>query len=161
MTGVRAFVALGSNLGDPAQQIHRALEAISAIDSARLLRVSRLYRSPPWGPVAQPAFVNAVAELACVLEPAELLAELLAIEVTMGRERRERWGPRIIDLDLLWFGGRVVDTPTLSIPHPHLAERAFVLQPWADLDPGCVVPGRGSVGDLLREVDCAGLEPIP
>lgn len=161
MAEARAFVGLGSNLGDPAQQIHRALKAVAAIESVTLLRVSPRYRSPPWGPVAQPAFVNAVAELGCAVEPAELLAELLGIEVAMGRERRERWGPRIIDLDLLWFEGRVLDTPNLSIPHPHLAERAFVLRPWADLDPGCLVPGLGRVEDLLREVDCSGLEPIP
>ena len=161
MTGMQAFVGLGSHLADPARQIRVALEKISAIESVAGLRVSKLYRSPPWGPVAQPAFVNAVAGFSCALQPEELLAQLLAIEIAMGRERRERWGPRIIDLDLLWYDGRVLDTPTLNIPHPHLAERAFVLCPWAELDPDCLVPGHGRVGDLLRAVDCAGLEPIP
>ncbi|MGH8213525.1 MAG: 2-amino-4-hydroxy-6-hydroxymethyldihydropteridine diphosphokinase, partial [Rhodanobacteraceae bacterium] len=115
----------------------------------------RLYRSAPWGNIEQPEFVNAVAELDTSLEPRELLDALLAIERAAGRERKgERWGPRVLDLDLLLHGARVLDEPGLTLPHPHLHERAFVLLPLNDVASDLEVPGRGLVRELLG---CVGI----
>jgi len=157
----RAFVGLGSNLDDPHAQLGRAFIALDAISHTRLLRRSRLYRSEPWGLAAQPAFVNAVAELSTTLEPAALLEALLGIERAQGRLRGgERWGPRTLDLDLLVHGTRRLAEPGLVIPHPHLAERAFVLAPLAELDPDLVIPGHGRVAALLARIDRSGCEPV-
>jgi 2-amino-4-hydroxy-6-hydroxymethyldihydropteridine diphosphokinase len=109
----------------------------------------------------QPAFVNAVAELRVSLPPEALLDALLATERAMGRERRERWGPRRIDLDLLHVEGELRDTQTLQLPHPRLHERGFVLLPWAEIAPELEIPGRGRIGDLLRGVDHAGIQRLP
>lgn len=159
----RALVGLGSNLDDPERQVRRALDALDRIAQTRLLRHSRLFRSAPWGGVAQPAFVNAAAELATGLGPHELLAALLAIEREQGRVRDgARWGPRTLDLDLLTFDALHLDEPGLTLPHPHIAERAFVLVPLADLDADLAIAGVGRVRDLLARVDvgaCVPLEP--
>ena len=154
---MRAFVALGSNLGDPRAQVLRAFGELARLPETALVARSRLYRSEPWGNAAQPEFVNAVAELDTTLEPRELLDALLAIERAAGRERNEeRWGPRVLDLDLLLHDGRVLDEPGLSLPHPHLHRRAFVLLPLNDVASGLDVPGRGCVRALLERVDTAG-----
>lgn len=157
----RAFVGLGSNLGDPQAQLRRALHALRDLRASSLQRASGLYRTPPWGLVDQPPFINAVAELDTALAPPELLAELIAIERAAGRVRDgARWGPRVLDLDLLLHGDAVVATPGLTLPHPHLHERAFVLLPLAELDPALPVPGHGCVRDLLAHVDRAGCERL-
>jgi 2-amino-4-hydroxy-6-hydroxymethyldihydropteridine diphosphokinase len=159
---VAAYVGIGSNLDDPERQVRRAIEALASIPDTRLVRASRLFRTAPWGRADQPAFVNAAAELATALAPAALLEALLAIERAHGRHRDgTRWGPRTLDLDVLLYGDAVVDEPGLAIPHPHLAERAFVLLPLADLDPALRVPGRGRISELLRNVDAKGVEPLP
>lgn len=156
-----AYVGLGSNLDDPEQHIRDALAALGAIAQARLLRFSRLYRTPPWGIAEQPAFVNAVAELSTSLPPQGLLDALLAIEREQGRRRDGvRWGPRTLDLDLLLYGAVQSTTPGLTLPHPHIAERAFVLVPLADLDAELVIPGAGVVRDLLARVDTRECVPI-
>jgi 2-amino-4-hydroxy-6-hydroxymethyldihydropteridine diphosphokinase len=156
-----AFVGLGSNLDEPERQIRTALDAMSRLPQTRLARASRLYRTPPWGGIAQPGFFNAAAELSTRLAPRELLDALLAIERAQGRYRDgTRWGPRTIDLDILLFGDRRIDEVDLCIPHPHIAERAFVLLPLADLDPDLEVPGTGRVGELLRRVDTSGCTPL-
>jgi 2-amino-4-hydroxy-6-hydroxymethyldihydropteridine diphosphokinase len=160
--GVAAHVGIGSNLDDPERQVRRAIGALASIPETRFVRASRLFRTAPWGRADQPAFVNAAAELATRLAPRALLDALLAIERAQGRHRDgTRWGPRTLDLDVLLYGDAVIDEAGLAIPHPHLAERAFVLLPLADLDPALHVPGRGRISELVRGVDANGVEPLP
>jgi len=144
-----AYVGLGSNLGDREQAIRSAAEAIGAT------RLSALRETEPWGYEDQPLFLNAVAEIETELRPRELLEELLDVERRLGRVRGEgpRYGPRVIDLDLLLYGGETVSEPNLTVPHPHLHERRFVLEPLAELDADLVVPGLGRVSDLLAALD--------
>lgn len=153
---VAAFVALGSNLGDPRVRVEEGFAALAALPHSTLRARSRLYRTPPWGIVDQPDFVNAAAWLDTSLEPRALLAALLAIEVRAGRVRGVRNGPRTLDLDLLVYGDRVVTGTDLVVPHPRLHERAFVLLPLADIAPDLDVPGQGRVADLLARLDTGG-----
>jgi len=158
---VPAYVALGGNLDDPRARVERALSALGTLPDTRLVLRSSLYRSRPLGPVAQPDFINAAAGLLTRLDPAALLVELKALEVRLGRERPVvRWGPRRIDLDLLVHGPARIAQPGLEVPHPGIAERAFVLAPLAEFAPDLVVPGRGRVLDLLARVDSADLERL-
>ena len=144
----RAYVGLGSNLGDREATIRAALAALPGV-----VAVSTLRETEPVGVTEQPAFLNGAAAVETELTPRELLETLLAIERALGRERRERWGPRTIDLDLLLYGAETVDEPGLMVPHPHLHERRFALEPLAELDPELELPGRGRIGDLLAELD--------
>ena len=158
---VPAYVALGSNLDDPVAQVARAMDALGELPDTRRVLRSSLYRSRPFGPVEQPDFVNAVAGLLTALEPARLLQCLQATEARLGRERPVvRWGPRRIDLDLLVHGGTRIAQPDLTVPHPGIAERAFVLVPLAEIAPDLLVPGAGSVRDLLARVDSSGVERL-
>ncbi|MBV8079169.1 MAG: 2-amino-4-hydroxy-6-hydroxymethyldihydropteridine diphosphokinase [Actinobacteria bacterium] len=143
----RAFVGLGSNLGDREAAIR---EAASRLDAVRL---STIRETEPWGNPDQPSFLNAVAELDTGLTPIELLGRMLAVELSLGRMRDgTKWGPRTIDLDLLLYGDRQVDQDGLTVPHPHLHERLFVLEPLAELDPALEVPGKGPVSALLARL---------
>lgn len=154
-----AYIGIGSNLDDPQRQVRSAIDALARLPDSRFLRASRLFRTPPWGRTDQPAFVNAAAAVSTRLAPRALLDALLAIERAHGRHRdATRWGPRVLDLDILLYGDTSIAEPGLEIPHPHLAERAFVLLPLADLDPGLTVPGRGRVSELLQHVDTRGCE---
>ena len=156
-----AFVALGSNLDDPRTQVTRAFAALAEIPATTVTARSRLYRSAPWGVTAQPEFVNAVAGLETQLGPRALLQALLAIERAAGRERGgERWGPRVLDLDLLVHGETALDEAGLHLPHPHLHERAFVLMPLAEIAPGLDIHGRGRVAELLACADVRGCTPL-
>ena len=158
---VPAYVALGSNLDDPRGQVERAIAELSGLPGARLVARSSLYRTRPFGPVAQPDFVNAVAGMLTTLEPTELLAGLQAIEQRLGRDRTVvRWGPRRIDLDLLVHGGASSAGPGLQLPHPGIAERAFVLVPLAEIAPELEVPGVGRVRELLTRLDSASVERL-
>ena len=157
---VRACVGLGGNVGDAAATLRAALPALDALPGTRLLRASRLYRTPAWGVIDQPDFVNAVALLETTLAPRALLDGLLAIERGFGRERRERWGPRTLDLDVLRYGDTALDQPGLRVRHPHLHARAFVLLPLAEVAPDAVVPGHGPVAGLLAQVDAARCVPL-
>lgn len=157
---VAAFVALGSNLGDPQSRVKQGFAALGALPRSTLRARSRLYRTPPWGIIDQPDFVNAAACVETALEPRELLDALLAIETRAGRVRGVRNGPRTLDLDLLLYGDRVIATPDLTVPHPRLHERAFVLLPLADIAPNLDVPGHGRVIDLLARVDAGGCVPL-
>lgn len=151
---MRAYVGLGSNLAVPARQVAAALHRLANWPGVRGLRASRLYRTQPWGRFDQPDFVNAVAEIAYGGSPYALLTGLLAIEREAGRVRGEaRWGPRSLDLDLLVFGGSRIDVPGLSVPHPRLAERAFVLLPLLELAPALRIPGVGVVAELACAID--------
>ncbi|TAN05123.1 MAG: 2-amino-4-hydroxy-6-hydroxymethyldihydropteridine diphosphokinase [Rhodanobacteraceae bacterium] len=151
-----AYVALGSNLDDPRAQVERGFAALAALPRTRLRARSHLYRTPPWGVLEQPDFINAAAWLATELPARGLLRALLALEVRAGRVRGRRNGPRVLDLDLLVYGDAVVDEPGLVLPHPRLHARAFVLLPLADVAPGLVVPGQGCVAGLLARVDAEG-----
>jgi 2-amino-4-hydroxy-6-hydroxymethyldihydropteridine diphosphokinase len=143
-----AYVGLGANLGDREGTIRAAVAQLPGV-----VAVSHLRETDPVGLTDQPRFLNGVAELETELAPRELLDVLLAVERRLGRERRERWGPRTIDLDLLLYGDEVIDEDGLTVPHPRLHERPFVLEPLADLAPKLVVPGRGGVEELLAELD--------
>ena len=136
----------------------RAFTALAGLRGSRLVARSSLYRTSPFGPVAQPDFVNAVAGMLTTLDAAAMLAELKALEERLGRERPVvRWGPRRIDLDLLVHGTTRIDEPQLQVPHPGLAERAFVLAPLAEVAPDLDVPGVGRVRTLAARIDTAGL----
>lgn len=146
----RIFIGLGSNQLGPTQQIAAALERLRLLPDIQLVSCSSLYLSEPWGYTEQAEFINAVAELHSFMEPPALFAQMQQLEVAAGRGAGERWGPRVLDLDLLAWGERRLDEPDLCIPHPRLAQRRFVLQPWAEIAPDYVVPGMGRVGDLLQ-----------
>jgi 2-amino-4-hydroxy-6-hydroxymethyldihydropteridine diphosphokinase len=147
---VRAYIGLGSNLGDREATIRRALELLDADEGIDVVAVSTLRDTEPVGIVDQPRFLNGAAAVETELGPRELLARLLAVERALGRERTgPRFGPRTVDLDLLLYGGRVVDEPGLRVPHPRLAERKFALEPLAELAPELVLPDGRRVGDLL------------
>jgi 2-amino-4-hydroxy-6-hydroxymethyldihydropteridine diphosphokinase len=162
---VIAFVGLGANLGDPARQLAAALARLKAMDEVDLLRVSAFYENPPLGPRNQPWYVNAVAMVRTRLGPEDLFRALKQIETALGRNRRERWGPRIIDLDLLLYDGEVVSTPELTVPHPEMHRRAFVLAPLAEIAPEAWHPVlKRRAAELLAELDpgdLKGLHPIP
>lgn len=153
-----AYIALGSNLGDPRRQLLDAMDALARLPATQLLRRSRLYRTPPWGVLEQPPFINAAALLDTGLAPHDLLDALLAIERRAGRVRAERNGPRTLDLDLLHMEGVQLDDERLTLPHPRIAERAFVLLPLADLAPDLLLPGQGRVAELLAAADTQGCE---
>jgi 2-amino-4-hydroxy-6-hydroxymethyldihydropteridine diphosphokinase len=159
---VVAFVGLGANLGEAAQTLREALRELDALPATRLLRASRLYRTPAWGVQAQPDFVNAVAMLETALPPRDLLDALLALERAHGRDRTHetRWGPRTLDLDLLVHGDAHIDEPGLRVPHPHLHERAFVLLPLAEIAPDAIVPGAGRVRELAAAMAGEGIQAI-
>ena len=156
-----AYVALGSNLGDPRQQVLDAMEALAKLPDTRLLKRSQLYRTPPWGVLEQPPFINAAVQLDTTLSPHGLLDALIEIEQTAGRVRAQRNGPRTLDLDLLYVDGVQLDEERLTLPHPRMAERAFVLLPLHDLAPSLLLPGQGTVAELLARLDLAGCERLP
>lgn len=157
-----AYVGLGSNLAGPEHRVRAALAGLAHLADSTLVAHSRLWRSPPLGPVAQPDFVNAVAGLLTRLEAPALLAALKALERELGREQPAvRWGPRLIDLDLLMLGDEVRDDAGLKLPHPGLHERDFVLYPLAEFAPALWIPGRGRVDRLMKDVGGGGLAPLP
>jgi 2-amino-4-hydroxy-6-hydroxymethyldihydropteridine diphosphokinase len=147
-----AFVGIGSNLGDREAHVRRALELLAAEQGIDVVGVSELRETEPVGPVEQGPFVNGAVRLATELSPRQLLERLLAIEQRLGRVRKERFGPRTIDLDLLVYGDEMIDEPGLIVPHPRLHERRFALEPLADLAPDLVVPGRGPISALLAKL---------
>jgi 2-amino-4-hydroxy-6-hydroxymethyldihydropteridine diphosphokinase len=153
-----AYIGLGSNLADPRAQVLSARERLARIPLTRLLLASPLYRSRPMGPIAQPDFVNAVAGVLTQLPAPALLRELRTLETALGRPpRHERWGPRIIDLDLLSFGREQRSEAALTLPHPGIVGRNFVLYPLADIAPDLDLPGLGRVADLRQRVTSEGL----
>ena len=153
-------MGLGSNLDQPRERVRQAFERLAALPGTRLILSSRLYLSAPLGPQDQPDFINAVGGLLSQLTARELLDALLGIERAMGRDRRERWGPRIIDLDLLWMTGTSIAEPGLVLPHPGVPERNFVLYPLSDIAPCLLIPGHGRVIDLKSRVDGGGISVL-
>jgi 2-amino-4-hydroxy-6-hydroxymethyldihydropteridine diphosphokinase len=145
-----AYVGLGANIGEPRAQLLAAWDALGRIPQTQAIARSGLYRSAPMGYADQPDFLNCVAKLDTALEPHDLLSHLQQVERNLGRVRSFRDAPRTIDLDLLLYGRETIDTPDLTLPHPRMHERAFVLKPLLELDSSAAIPGRGSVADLLR-----------
>lgn len=160
MTAARAYLGLGGNIGDPAAAMAAALRMLDASSLIAVTAVSSLYRTPPWGKLDQPDFINAAAELRTDLAPRPLLDACLEAERTLNRVRAERWGPRAIDIDILVFEGQTVKEAGLEIPHPRLTERAFVLEPLAEIAPRLVVAGKPAA-EWLGTVDRAGIERLP
>ncbi len=152
-----AYVGIGSNLNEPRERVLEAFERMARLPDVRLEVRSRLYRTQPMGPQDQPYFVNAAAGLLTRSTARELLAALLDIERAMGRDRGVRWGPRIIDLDLLCMPGEVADEPALILPHPGVSVRNFVLYPLRDIAPTLMISGQGNVMELSSRVDAAGI----
>jgi 2-amino-4-hydroxy-6-hydroxymethyldihydropteridine diphosphokinase len=159
---VIAFVGLGGNLGDAVATLRSAAHALAGLPETRLLRTSRWYRTPAWGLQQQADFTNGAAMLETRLPARRLLEVLLAIERDFGRERQaaSRWGPRILDLDLLLYGDAVIDEPGLQVPHPHLHERAFALVPLLEIAPDILIPGQGRAQDALSNLDISAIESL-
>ncbi len=155
-----AYVAIGSNLSTPRLQVLEAFQRLDVWPAVNSLRRSRLYLSAPMGPQDQPQYVNAAAGFLTQLGARELLAGLLGIEQTMGRDRSARWGPRIIDLDLLWMVDAAIDEPGLTVPHPGVSMRNFVLYPLSDVSPALTIPGLGLVQCMLRIVGSHGISVL-
>jgi 2-amino-4-hydroxy-6-hydroxymethyldihydropteridine diphosphokinase len=155
-----AYVGLGANIGVPRRQLQAAFEALKALPQTRFLRASALFRSAPLGYANQPDFLNAAAMLDTELTPEALLDQLQGIEKDQGRERSFANAPRTLDLDLLLYGNLVLQEPRLTLPHPRMHQRAFVLQPLLELDPGVTIPGRGRAADLLAACDDQNVERI-
>ncbi len=154
------YIGLGSNLVNPAQQIQQAKQAIAQLPSTKGLLMSSLYSSPPMGPQDQPDYINAVIALDTTLSPHELLDTLQQIEQQQGRVRSRHWGERTLDLDILLYDNDVISDARLTIPHPGIAERAFVLYPLAEIAPEIEIPKHGKIANLLPLCDKNGLERI-
>ena len=157
-----AYIGVGSNLDEPRKQVIQAFADLAGLPSTRLILTSPIYVSRPFGPVKQADFANAVVGVLTQLEPRALLAGLRSLEAARGRpEQRERWGPRIIDLDLLVYGRERLDDPELTLPHPGIVERNFVLYPLADIAPDLDIPGLGRVTELKGRVTPEGIRQAP
>jgi len=155
----RAFLALGSNIGDKTANLGAARDAIAALPGTKVVAASSVYRTPPWGKTDQDWFANAVIAVETALEPIALLEACLAIEIRLGRIRRERWGPRVIDIDVLMHGETRLTSERLTLPHPAMAERAFVLIPLREIAPDTVIAGR-PIGEVIAGLETAGIEPM-
>lgn len=156
----RAWLGLGSNLGDREGNLRRALESLSAAGDVEIIRVSSVYETAPVGMTEQPDFLNLVAGVRTALDPHALLRRCLEVEDALGRVREERWGPRLIDVDVLLYEDEVVDTQELVLPHPEMLRRAFVLAPLLELEPGLRMPDGSPASDALDalgEEDRAGV----
>lgn len=157
MSGV--VLGLGANIGECRATIAAAIDRLNAHPEIRVAAVSGLYETPPWGKTDQPAFLNAAVRVDTTLPPRDLLEVVLAIERALGRDRRERWGPRLIDVDILLYGTEEIGDPSLVVPHPHLAERAFALAPLLDVLPQARFAGRAAA-DWLQQADRSGMRQV-
>ncbi len=154
-----ALIGIGSNVGDKAQNVARAIELLCADGAVRRVAASRLYRSAPWGILEQDWFVNAAAAVATDMSADELLRRCLAVEDEMGRLRHVKWGPRLVDVDVLTYRGQTIDKPDLKVPHPFIEQRSFVVVPLLDIAPDEVVRGR-RVRDLAAAIDTSDCVPL-
>ena len=157
-----AFVGLGGNLGEAAGTLRAAVQVLDGLPHTRVVRASRLFRTPAWGLEDQADFINGVAMLETTLGARELLDALLATERQFGRERdpAQRWGPRTLDLDLLLYADEVIDMPGLRLPHPHLHERAFALVPLLEIAPDILIPGHGPAQRALDGLETSAIQPL-
>jgi 2-amino-4-hydroxy-6-hydroxymethyldihydropteridine diphosphokinase len=151
-----ALIGLGGNLGDPVKSIQQALELIGQNKDCRVEAVSSFWRTPPWGKLDQPDFINACAKVSTRLEPQAFLELCLQTEKALKRVRKERWGPRSIDIDILFFGDRMIDEEGLAVPHPRIAERAFVLVPLAEIAPELLLNGK-TIAKRSQEISREGI----
>ena len=156
-----AYVALGANLGDPVNTIKSAIEMLKSLSNSRLMASSSLYRTAPMGLHNQPDFINAVVALDTQLTPAALLQQLFAVEAEFGRIRTVKNAPRTLDLDLLLHGHSVSNDPQLTLPHPRMHRRAFVLAPLAEIAPEVSIPGYGAISDMLAACVDQKVERLP
>jgi len=156
MKGV--YIGLGSNLADPSGQIEAAILALNALDEVSVVTRSSLYSSPPMGPQDQPDYINAVVEIDTTLFAHKLLDQLQHIEQQQGRVRQRHWGERTLDLDLLVYGNNILDDERLTVPHPGIAERSFVLYPLAEIAADLTIPTMGKIAQLLQACPRDGLE---
>jgi 2-amino-4-hydroxy-6-hydroxymethyldihydropteridine diphosphokinase len=159
----RSVLSIGGNLGERVDTLRSAVSAIAALSGVDLVEISPVYETPPWGPVEQPDFLNAVlvVEVSDTLTSLEFLHSLQTIENQHGRTRDVHWGPRTLDIDIVTFGDEVSDVPELVLPHPHAHEREFVLVPWLDIDGGAEIQGRGSIGTLIESLDPSAVTRRP
>ena len=162
MTGrARAVLSVGANLGDRLGTLQGCVQAIARLPDTDVLAISPVYETAPVGGPAQPDYLNAVLVVETGLPPRALLEAVHRIEADFGRVRAERFGPRTLDVDLISYGGQISDDPVVTLPHPRAHERAFVLAPWHDIDPGAELPVWGAVADLLAGLDRTGVRPVP
>jgi 2-amino-4-hydroxy-6-hydroxymethyldihydropteridine diphosphokinase len=158
---IRVYVGIGSNLNDPVAQVKEAIEELEVLPDTIMEACSSLYSCKPMGPQDQPDYVNAVVALDTLLSPADLLQRLQRIEELQGRERdAEQWGPRILDLDLLMYGKKVIDTDELKVPHPGMHERDFVIIPLAEIAGNISIPGHGLLTTLINKVENHSLKKL-
>jgi 2-amino-4-hydroxy-6-hydroxymethyldihydropteridine diphosphokinase len=157
----RAVLSVGANLGDRLGTLQGCVQVIAGLPDTDVLAISPVYETAPVGGPPQPDYLNAVLLIQTGLPPRALLDASHAIEARFGRVRAERFGPRTLDIDVISYAGQVSDDPELTLPHPRAHERAFVLAPWHDIDPGAELPGRGPVGQLLAGLDQAGVRKVP
>ncbi|MET9803323.1 2-amino-4-hydroxy-6-hydroxymethyldihydropteridine diphosphokinase [Streptomyces sp. NPDC006368] len=159
----RAVISLGANLGNRLETLQGAIDALEDTPGVRVKAVSPVYETEPWGvdPGSQPSYFNAVVVVKTTLPPASLLERAHAVEEAFARIRDERWGPRTLDVDIVAYADVVSDDPVLTLPHPRARERAFVLAPWHDVDPGAQLPGSGAIADLLTGVGREGVVVRP
>jgi 2-amino-4-hydroxy-6-hydroxymethyldihydropteridine diphosphokinase len=155
------YLGLGSNLGDRSGYLRQALDLLSALPGWQLLAASALYETPPWGELAQPAFLNQVVAMQVTISPWEFLEAAQAIEAALGRTRVLHWGPRTLDIDILAWGQTTIKSQRLTLPHPFIAERAFVLVPWAEIAPDFHPPGTpGDIAALLAALPAATVQAV-
>jgi 2-amino-4-hydroxy-6-hydroxymethyldihydropteridine diphosphokinase len=157
---VRAFIGLGSNLGDSAGLVRAAIGELGQLEGCSLVKASSLYRTAPIASIPQPDYINAVAEIETDLHPHEVLKALLALELRHGRMRSVADAPRTLDLDLLLYGDAVLDQANLKLPHPRMHQRAFVLAPLTEIAPDCEIPGHGRAADYLSRLNEQRIEVI-
>lgn len=157
---IPAFIGLGSNLDRPEQQVLAAIRELAVLPQSRLIVTSSLYRSTPLGPQDQPDFINAVVKLETGLPAADLLGQLQQLERQHGRTRTVHWGPRTLDLDLLLYADMIIDTDTLSVPHPQISLRGFVLEPLLEIEPAVAIPGLGPAREIYRQLAAAPLQKV-
>lgn len=157
---MRAIVALGSNLGDRFEYLQKAVNEINSVEEIEISKISSVYETLPVGGPEQGNYLNAVISLVTELEADELLFKLLLIELNLGRQREIAWGPRTIDLDLIWFENQTINLDNLVIPHPRAHERCFVIKPWLEIEPDARI-GNTEIKEFLKDLDCSGVNLFP
>lgn len=157
---IEVYIGLGSNLQDSIYQVRCAVAAIKALEQIEVMNTSSLYQTPPWGKTDQPAFINAILKIKTTYSAIELLYKLQEIEKAQGKCITVKWGPRVIDCDLLLYGEERIHSPTLIVPHPDMKCRGFVLLPLMEISPDLILPSQEKIADLLKQCDCSNIIKI-